>query len=358
MPDKNQLNIIHRYLTGEADPKEKAWLQHWINKDPVNLRKFEEIKRIWEVDPKQEVHTDLKKAWNQLEELIEKRERKECRSKDRILAFRRRTGRKSGRETGSIWLRVAAILVIGVLLSIYATSFITGGEDVVNRTAEHAEMVMQEIKTDRAHQSEVTFTDGTVVRLNAASLIRFPEQFDSDVREVYLEGEAWFDVHHNPNVEFIVQTRDATVRVLGTEFNVKAHSEDPEVEVVVADGTVSVQGSTDVSGNSETEVLLSKGEMSRVQRGEAPSPAQPVDTGKYLSWLRGDFVFEETPLSRVLNEWERRFDIDFEVEDETLLSTPFTGEFRNESIDEMLRLTSISLGFTYERENNRITINN
>lgn len=355
MTSKRHLNKIHRYLTGECTREEKEWLEKWIEEDPANRQTFEAVKKIWEVEPEKELKTDLKLAWQRLEKQIGNKE--EVSAGSRVSDLKPGMTRNSGSGSRAIWLRVAAILVIGLFLSLYVIKFVADGTGTDNDTIEYTERVMQEITTDRAHQSKMTFTDGTVVRLNAASLIRFPQQFDSDVREVYLEGEAWFDVRHNPDVEFIVRTRDATVQVLGTEFNVRAHPEDPEVEVVVADGTVAVQASSGISDDPDSVVLLTKGEMSRVKPGQAPTDAQQVDVHNYFSWLRGVFLFEEVPFARVLNEWERRFDVDFEVENETLLGIPFTGEFRHESFDEMLRLTSITLEFDYNRENNTITIN-
>jgi transmembrane sensor len=354
MSDNHELSRLHRYLTGECSPVEKERIDTWIDKDPVNRRKFEAIKKIWDVDPRQEVETDLKKAWDQLEVQMQKIEAAGNRNKMYNMHYvSKKNTRRSSR---AIWMRVAAILVAGLLLSVYAVTFISEREEGEPAGTESAESVMQEIKTDRANQSEMTFTDGTVVRLNAASLIRFPKQFDSDVRNLYLEGEAWFDVRHNPDVEFIVETPDATVRVLGTEFNVRAYSDEAEVEVVVADGVVALQSASGISDDGSSKVLLSKGEMSRVKPGQAPAPAQQVDIDNYMSWLKGKFIFDEKPFGSVLSEWERRFDLDFEVENESLLATPFTGEFHYETFDEMLRLTSITLDFNYSRNNNTIII--
>ncbi|MCC5905339.1 MAG: FecR family protein [Balneolaceae bacterium] len=354
MSDSKQLNRIHRYLTGECSAGEKKRIENWIEKDPVNRRKFEAFKKIWEVDPRQEVETDLKKAWIQLEEQMYQVEMK--RGRGRVQELQHPSGQNKRRSSFAIWLRIAAILVVGILFSVYAISYFTGLQGEEHTIAE-SESVMQEVKTDRANQSEMTFTDGTVVRLNAASLIRFPRQFDSDVRNLYLEGEAWFDVRHNPDVEFIVETPEATIRVLGTEFNVRAYSDEEQVEVVVADGVVALQSASVVTDEENSEVLLTKGEMSRVKPGYAPTPAQQVDIDSYFSWLQRRFIFDEQPFGRVLREWERRFDVDFNVDNQSLLATPFTGEFRYETFDEMLRLTSITLDFNYSRNNNTITIN-
>ena len=346
MSETEFVNLIHRYLTGDCTPAQIARIERWIRANPENRKTFEAIKKIWEVDPEKELHTNLRSAWQRLEREMDEQEY--VHSKQHTIKL---PGYKKSSARKQVWFRAAAFLLVGVMVSLF-TAWFAGAGLFVNQQ----DVAMQEIRTDRAHQTRVMFSDGTEVQLNASSMIRFPRQFSADAREVYLEGEAWFDVKHNPDLEFIVNTPDATIRVLGTEFNVKAYTDEPEVEIVVADGIVSVHAA---DGNGVLEsagVRLEKNEMSRLIRSGEPTPALQVDVEKYTAWLTGDFVFDETPFARVVAEWERQFDVDFMVENEELQATPLTGEFRNESFDEMLRLTSIALDFGYTHENDTITI--
>src|SRR5690625_7366692 len=88
--------------------------------------------------------------------------------------------------------------------------------------------------------------------------------------------------------------------------------------------------------------------MSRVPRGGEPTPAQQVDVVRYTSWLRGDFIFVETQFYRVLAEWERQYNVDFNIENDELKATQLTGEFRDETFEEMLSQTSMALDFRYK----------
>src|SRR5699024_6146475 len=110
---------------------------------------------------------------------------------------RRRLSPKKRPGHTTVWFRVAAVVILAVLLSLFFVEFSnyqgTGTDEVA----------MREVVTKRAHQAELTFSDGTIVTLNAASRIRFPERFDTDVREVYLEGEAYFEVAHDAESAFI-----------------------------------------------------------------------------------------------------------------------------------------------------------
>lgn len=346
MPETEFNNLIHRYLTGDCTPVQKARIEKWISSSPENRMAFEAIKKIWEVEPEKELHADLKKAWQLLERDMDKLE--DVRNKQHA---GKRTRYNNGRKNKYIWFRAAAFLLVGILISLFTIWFAGGGLFMSQQ-----DVAIQEIRTERAQQTRVIFGDGSEVTLNASSIIRFPRQFGSDAREVFLEGEAWFDVAHHPDLEFIVNTPDAIVHVLGTEFNIRAYSGDPAVEVVVGDGVVSVHAAGGAGTDASAGVRLEKNEMSRVIRGSAPAAAVKVDVANYASWLTGDFIFNETPFARVLAEWERQFDVDFSIENEELKNTPLTGEFRDESFEEMLRLTSMALDFGYKHEDGTITI--
>ncbi len=352
MSNHDFINKIHRYLSGNCNSGEKCEVEKWMYASEENRNEFELIKKIWSVEPEKEMNADLKRAWLDLE--LKMSEKKYSHSFNDDISVSRHSELRSNQKFN--WMRVAAALLIGAFISLFALWYFDDGLISDRFTIWQAGIEMQEIHTERADQAQFTLSDGTVVRLNSASMIRFPEKFESSTREVYLEGEAWFDVHHNPAAEFIVNTPDATIRVLGTEFNVKAYSDGSDVEIVVANGLVAVKSSDLLKDETISEVLLQKGEMTRIVHGQNPTSARSVNIDHYLSWLSNSFVFVEAPLSKVFAEWERRFDVYFEIENESLMSIPFTGEFRNETFDEMLRLTSLAIEFSYTRENNVITI--
>lgn len=339
------LNLIHHYLAAECTAEEMRHLRRWMEADPANRQAVETLQKIWEVQPRKEIESDIQLAWKRLEEQLDAR-RSETLS--RLVTKQKRSFR--ARISGYMWIRVAAVIVFAFLLSLFFIEF--RGSEPETQT----EIAMREVVTKRAHQAQMTFSDGTRVVLNAASHIRFPERFDPKVREVYLEGEAYFEVAHKPGTAFIVRTGDVRVKVLGTKFNVKARPEEQKVEVAVAEGKVSVQSESTVSPDSVSEVVLTTNQMSIVKKGRSPTPPETVNISNYLTWLRGDFVFDRVLFAEVLREWERRFDVDFVVRDSSLLSVSFSGEFRNEPLNEMLRLASQSLAFSYHRNDRTITI--
>lgn len=350
------LNLIHRYLADECTGEERQYVRRWMEADPQNRQAMETLRKIWEVQPRKELESDIRLAWEKLEKQLGQAT-KTSPEAGKHTQKKRSYRQLSSSSYASIWLRVAAAIAVAFLLSLFFIDFEN------SESGKKTEVVMREVVTKRGNQAQLTFSDGTRVVLNAVSRIRFPERFDTDVREVYLEGEAYFEVNHKPGVAFIVRTRDADVKVLGTKFNVKAWSEDKKVEIAVAQGSVSVQSASSGTPNKDSvkdgnsEVVLTEGQMSLVRQGLAPTPPQTVNMENYLTWLRGDFVFDQVPFSKVLREWERRFDVNFIVRDSSLLQVAFSGEFRNEPLNEMLRLASESLKFEHYRENRNIVIN-
>ncbi|MCW9707922.1 FecR domain-containing protein [Fodinibius salsisoli] len=339
------LDLIHRYLSGECTDGEKEMVRAWMELNPSNRETVTKLRKIWKVSPRKDVDSDVELAWLRLEQKMEQ----PSADVEGVPLPKQKYAQKSTNYRKYALLSVAAIIVVALLTSFF---FLKGNE----AASSPADIAMREVVTKRAHQAQLTFSDGSKVVLSAASKIRFPEKFSSLQRKVYLEGEAYFEVAHRSNVSFIVQTRDARVKVMGTKFNVKARSEEEQVEVAVAQGKVAVQSNSVAKQTDEKEVVLTKNQMSTVKVGQPPSIPRVVNIDNHLTWLSGSFVFDQEPFSNVLREWERRFDVNFVVEDKELLPVTFTGEFRHESLEEMLRLASQSLEFSYRRNSQTITI--
>lgn len=162
-------------------------------------------------------------------------------------------------------------------------------------------------------QVTVTLPDGSTVRLNADSRIRYDRGFwelpgiEAGSRRVRLEGEAYFTVREGDR-PFRVETENAVVEVLGTEFAVRSRGKRrPVTEVVLASGRVRLEPRTQVGGGDAVSLTRS-GETSRVRGGEWPTPPRIIDLGRATAWVRGGFAMTAAPVSEVLAELERRFD--------------------------------------------------
>ena len=157
-----------------------------------------------------------------------------------------------------------------------------------------------------------------------------------------MQGEAYFDVAHLNGRPFIVRTREAEVRVLGTSFNVSAYPENLETTVIVAEGEVAFR-----PHDYEKPVILKKKHRAAARAGEAPVVAVVDSLDAMFAWLDGGLIFEATPLGEVARVLERWYDITISFDDADLKSRRFTARFEDESVRDVLKAISLALGLDY-----------
>jgi len=150
--------------------------------------------------------------------------------------------------------------------------------------------------------------DGSKVVLNAASSLIFPEAFRGNTRQVYVQGEAFFDIHHDPSSAFIVHAGGAEMKVLGTSFDVNTFNEGLT--------TTLVSGKLMVSSASD-RVILSPGEQSLCNL-DGKISKQKVDARLYTAWSHGDLFFDNERLENITENLGRTYDYDFEFRDQSL----------------------------------------
>src|SRR5690606_9402920 len=155
---------------------------------------------------------------------------------------------------------------------------------------------------------KVQLSDGSFVHLNAGTQLKYPKQFPGSERRVYLEGEAYFEVTHDEDRPFIVETSSSTTQVLGTSFNVSAYVDDQW------SATVLVEGSVIVSEVDTTiaSVKLSPGHMALWDSVTKKINVLEVETTEYTSWMEGDLVFESRTFEDMLRVLERKYNVNIE----------------------------------------------
>ena len=166
------------------------------------------------------------------------------------------------------------------------------------------EITYSEVIVPRGAEYQLTLADGTRVILNSESRIRFPDEFQSDERRVYLQGEADFQVARDENCPFLVEAAAVTVKVLGTEFNVNAYRKD-DVSTTLVTGRVSVAAGSD-------SLILNPGQQ--CVAGGGALTVREADLVSVLAWKNGEFVFKDVTLEDMMNELSRWYDMEVEYE--------------------------------------------
>jgi len=157
--------------------------------------------------------------------------------------------------------------------------------------------------------SEILLSDGTKVWLNAGSRLVYPDFFDDKNREVFLTGEAFFDVKHDKKHPFIVQTTDIRIKVLGTQFNISAYPSDNIIETVLTEGRVNLELNNSGLFSETTE--LKPSQLAAFNKTTGETKTLTVDTDNYTLWKEGVFKFEGTDLCRISKKLERFYNIRF-----------------------------------------------
>ena len=211
-----------------------------------------------------------------------------------------------------------------------------------------------QIMAPLGEQLAVTLPDGSSISLNSGSVISYPRRF-SNTRTIQLEGEAYLDVTHN-EAPFVVETFNANVEVLGTQFNVKAWqaSLSPKTTVSLTEGSVNFYP----LGAKDDGVILTPGETRSIAEGSRSlSPADSLREAFASAWKAGDLVYREEWLGLIIEDIERRFAIDIELQSPDLLKKEFTFVYRQpETADAVISTLCEALGLRYSRTSRGVTI--
>lgn len=203
--------------------------------------------------------------------------------------------------------------------------------------------------------SDVLLPDGTVIYLNAGSRIQYAVE-GKKVRQVILDGEAWFDVAENRKKPFIVHTGFYNIKVTGTQFNVKAYPEDEEIVTTLEKGTIVAQSSENLK--LATEIMLKPGEQLVFNKNTKTAALKKVNTKWYTSWKDNKLIFINMELKDLIVLLERKYGVNIEVKSKDILNLHFDGTIKNESIIEILDIIQKTLPIRYAIVGQHIEITN
>ncbi|MCW2118818.1 FecR family protein [Flavobacterium sp. 7A] len=218
-------------------------------------------------------------------------------------------------------------------------------------------LIYNTLKVPYGKKFEITLSDGTLVYLNSGSTFRFPINFIKDrSREVFLEGEGFFEVFKDKKHPFVVNTVPVNVTVLGTKFNVSAYPEDTWATVVLVEGSVEL--SSNSPGNKKrNKIRLQPGDLASWNSKTENSRLFKVDTDIYTSWIEGRIVFKNQRFVNIIKKLERHYNVKINNNYKELNTELFTATFDVETVEEALNSFAENKPFHFERKQNIITIN-
>jgi transmembrane sensor len=343
-PEDADWDAIARYFAGESSPDEAAAVRRWLEAHPSEASALNALSGATaQLSSSAPPDLDVEAA---LSRVIERRD-----AADIIPIDSRRSARTSVREVAPVrrWQPFAiAAAAAAVLVIAYGVS----RRNSIEQPGYTVSPTSQTFATTVGQRDSVRLVDGTRIVLAPDSRLNVAAGYGGSVREVSLQGEAYFDVTHDEARPFVVHAGDAAIRDLGTTFTVRATG-DQGVRVAVTSGSVSLARAQVTPNDS---VVLRPGDAGTlgvdgrtlVERNGAAE----ADT----AWTVGRLVFTNAPISTIRTEVRRWYGIDMQFDSSfagSHLSTTFTG---NESADDVLRVIRLSLGAEVTRQGNTATI--
>ncbi len=344
--------ILDKFSRNECTPEEVRMVREYLLKNKN----------------KEEAHEFLKKEWESPDILSDNENRKahlfqgiiqDIKKEDAtpVLSVNRDTVVDESEKQYKIpltaiyqkWWSVAAMIVLAIGVS-FALFYLEGSQ-----VEEVVELPQEIIKANPSGQrSRIVLRDGTKIHLNAESLVRYSDKdYGVKNREIYLEGEAYFEVAKNKEVPFIVTTRHSSTTALGTAFNVRAFPEEGTSKISLTEGKVKV---LHTHLTAQEGMILNPSEEAVVEgKGLTKRAFDPLSV---VAWKDGVIYFEETDFNEAVRTLERWYNVSFDVQNlpsgaEELKGT---GTFENETLENVLEALSYSLDFQYEIDNKVVIV--
>lgn len=267
------------------------------------------------------------------------------------------------------WMpRVWSASAAAILLIIGFTWYYRSPRPTANKTSIARHLLQK--TTQPTQKAVLTLSDGTVITLNSATTIKYPDHFDDSTREIYLEGEAYFDVGKDASHPFIIHADKMNIRVLGTSFNVKSYRNESLSEATLIKGSIEVT----LNDRPSDRIILKPKEKLIVQNNLAtrrpvnPDPANQDNTGKSTrysltnltyfpnnvktvietSWVENKLVFTDKDFAQLSGQLERWYGVHIKFGNERVKQYSFTGFFEKETLPEALDALKLIEHFNYK----------
>jgi transmembrane sensor len=364
MRGKNIKDLLDKFLSNNLSGEELDFIYHSVNH---NMHE-DEIKawfyRYWD-----ESENNSKKIRSS--DLFKKIKKQITRNGDfnNTSSLYDETGSKKTRIFLSM-LKYAAIFIFGFAIAsffIYRLNF----TPIPEKTS------YNELTTPLGSKTKLMLTDGTQVWLNAGSTLKYPDKFGNEKREIFLEGEAFFDVERDEERPFYVKTNEIDIKVLGTQFNVKSYPEENTIETTLVTGSIEIEAKK-FGSNQKQQLTLKPNQKATFSksshklsllREKLPEKIKParvdeikitgeINTDIITSWKDNKLVFSKERFEDILIKMERWYNVEILLEDDDLKDYRYTGAFEKETLEQALNALKLATPFEYTIEKNYIIIHN
>ncbi len=314
--DSNE-DLLGKYLAQETDAKENALIEKWLQENEESLKELNDYAFIWEKagssEHKNQEIVDVDAAW------LKVKSKMDAPVSGKVVSLP-----PAPKQPKFFSLGIAASISILAAIGILAYLFLHSTPELIT------------VKTSR-NTIEQALPDGSVVFLNNNTSLTYPADFEGNIREITLTGEAFFNVKRDETKPFVIHANGSDVRVLGTSFNVRAYNKN--VEVIVETGKVQFK-------NKSKATLLIAGESAVFEERSDTIRKQSVLDKNAFAYRTKVFVFENSSLEHIAKVLAEGYHADIALKNNSIKSCRLTTRFDNESLPAALNIIAETLNLT------------
>lgn len=325
--DKNRIEvIIVKHLSGNISEDEKIYVENWLKSDPENAVVYKKYKSTWDLS--QKLVTRKRYNWERINAKIS--------SSNQLPGYITTGNKIKNLNLFANWQKIAAAILVFVLIGATLKLFFLKSEKIG----------LISVNTINS----TILPDGSNVDLNTGSVLHYPSNFNHKNREVTLTGEAFFKITPDKEKPFMIKCSNTTVKVVGTEFNVKTDSIRKEVVLSVVEGVVEFFP----SGSYNEKIVLLKDEEGRINYLTGEMNKSKIQDRNFLAWKTGKLIFDETPMPDALSSIQNFYNTIIVVRDTTIHSVTVTTTFINQDLVQVLDELQMLAGINYTLKNDTI----
>jgi ferric-dicitrate binding protein FerR (iron transport regulator) len=325
--NKPALELVGKYLAGEANAEEAMLLDDWLT-HPDNQKEFDRLTKLWHQIPGTPVPEPppAQQVWAALETRLRPA---------RPLIF-----------TRLLFNRYAVAAVIALLVFVPLLWFNRGKDQPPAPQQDltwFTKAAATGIKTD-------SLPDGSVITLNSNSTVAYTSNFNTANREVTLNGECYFQVVHNPSQPFIITLDALKIQVIGTAFNIRKVPSNNSIEVQVQSGVVKMY-------TAAKDITVHKGQTGIYYMQTQDFALRDTLDVNSISYATKTFSFNDIALTEACQYLEKAFNIQIKPDTQKLAGCRLSAQFDNKPLNYILDVISATLNTTYQKQDNTIYIN-
>lgn len=353
--DEEIRNLLLKYIAGETDEEEVAFVEKWLGNHPEAFQEFEQLWDLWyAVGTATNVFRfNVDEGWNETLLMIRESKigHKRKRSFKKIIVWGSSAAATLLLFLGFVFWQEHNKTVDHSLVQPANNTFLTHSKN--NRDTTYIRPYDTKIQTPLGKKRKVKLPDGSIVWMNGGTLIHFHMDQKQGARTLYLRGQAFFNIAHESDMPFVVNMEHATIKVLGTRFNVSAYPEDSTVEATLTSGRILFKTT---ANNQTIKRQIQPGQQIAINYLSGRVEVSIVDTTFYTSWKEGKLIFNNQSFKEVARAMEHKYNIKIIFNSPDLQYKKLNGYLQKETLDEALTALKLTLQFDYKIKGNKVFI--